>query len=437
MKIAFHTLGCKVNQYETEAIKEKFIALNHEIVGETDFADVYLINTCTVTSLADRKSRQYIRRMKKLNPNAIVAVTGCYAQVNKDEIAAVEGVNIVVGTNEKAHIVEYILDYINKNHGRCDDNIVEEYVLSYDNLNSFEEYGTITSMESRTRAYVKIQEGCNRFCSYCIIPYARGPVRSRDASEVIKECKSLIDKGFKEIILTGINTALCDCLDDILEALENLDGEFRVRLSSLEPTVINAEYVKSLFKYKRLCHHLHLSLQAGSNSVLKSMNRRYDREEYLEIVETLRNFDKNYGITTDIIVGFPGETEKNFEDTLDMVVKAKFGKVHSFKYSKRSGTKAAIMENQIHPQIKKVRSNNLIELSNKVSMDFNKDNIGSNRVVLFEEYDEKAKAIVGYTDNYIRAYLPCEKDQIYIYENKLLDVYIEDIFADGVKVMVK
>ena len=437
MKIAFHTLGCKVNQYETEAIKEKFLKIGHEVVGETDFADIYLINTCTVTSLADRKSRQYIRRMKKLNPEAIVAVTGCYAQVNKDEIAAVEGVNIVVGTNEKAHIVEYILDYAK--HKASGDEIkeVEEHVLEYKDLNNFEEYGTITSMESRTRAYVKIQEGCNRFCSYCIIPYARGPVRSRDVDEVMKECTSLVKKGFKEIILTGINTALCEHLDEILSRLEDLEGDFRVRLSSLEPTVINAEYVKGLFKYTRLCHHLHLSMQAGSDNVLKAMNRRYDRKEYIEIVNALREFDENYGITTDIIVGFPGETEEDFLDTLDMVEKSNFAKVHAFKYSKRSGTVAAEMDGQISPHIKKERSGRLIELADEVGEKFNRNNIGQNRVVLFEEYDEKAKAVVGYTDNYIRAYLMCNSEQSKDYENKLLNTYIEDVFADGVKVMVK
>lgn len=437
MKIAFHTLGCKVNQYETEAIKEKFIKLGHEVVGETDFADVYLINTCTVTSLADRKSRQYIRRMKKINPQSVVAVTGCYAQVNKDEIAAVEGVNLVVGTNEKAHIVEYILDFV-KNKGESkNQKKVEEHVLAYKDLNTFEEYGSITSMESRTRAYVKIQEGCNRFCSYCIIPYARGPVRSRDVEEVMKECNSLIEKGFKEIILTGINTALCDHLDEILQRLDNIDGDFRVRLSSLEPTVINAEYVKGLFKYKKLCHHLHLSMQAGSDSVLKNMNRRYDRKEYLEIVETLRSYDENYGITTDIIVGFPGETEEDFLDTLDMVKKSNFAKVHAFKYSKRSGTVAAGMTNQIAPHIKKERSNRLMELADKISEDFNKNNIGKERIVLFEEYDEKKGAVTGYTDNYIRAYLKCTPEDSKEYENKLLTVHIEDIFADGVKVVLK
>lgn len=437
MKVAFHTLGCKVNQYETEAIKEQFEKLGYETVEETQFADIYLINTCTVTSLADRKSRQYIRRMKKLNPKAVVAVTGCYAQVNKDEVAAIEGVNLVVGTNEKAHIVDYIIDYVNSRKNEICKEDAKEYVLDYDHLDKFEEYGSITSMESRTRAYVKIQEGCNRFCSYCIIPYARGQVRSRNLDEVLKECRQLVDKGFKEIILTGINTALCEHLDEILEHLDKMEGEFRVRLSSLEPTVVNAQYVKGLFKYKRLCHHLHLSLQAGSNDVLKLMNRRYDRDEYLQIVKVLKDFDKNYGITTDIIVGFPEETEENFEDTLDMVKKVEFCRVHTFKYSKRSGTAAAEMKNQISPTVKKERSERLIQLSNQTSELFCKNNVGTVREVLFEEYDEKNKAITGYTDNYIRAYLVCDREDIHLYENKLIDVFIEDTFADGVKVVIK
>ncbi|MEE1038924.1 MAG: tRNA (N(6)-L-threonylcarbamoyladenosine(37)-C(2))-methylthiotransferase MtaB [Eubacterium sp.] len=433
MKVAFHTLGCKVNQYETEAMKEQFLKRGCEIVEETEFADIYIINTCSVTSLADRKSRQYIRRMKKLNPAAVVAVTGCYAQVNKEEVAAVEGVNLVVGTNEKTNIAQYVFHYIEENNME----IVEEHVLAYEELDKFVECGTTTSMETRTRANVKIQEGCNRFCSYCIIPYARGPVRSREIEEVIKECETLIEKGFKEIVLTGINTALCEHLDEILAILDNMPGEFRVRLSSLEPTVVNEEYVKGLFKYKRLCHHLHLSLQAGSNDVLKSMNRRYNRDEYLDIVKALKDFDENYGITTDIIVGFPGETDENFEDTMDIVEKSGFCKVHAFKYSKRSGTKAAEMTNQIDPSVKKVRSERLIEKAAEISDKFIENNIGTEREVLFEEYDFKRGALTGYTDNYIRVYLICEEAESKKYENQLVYVTINEAFADGVKVQIK
>lgn len=429
MKVAFHTLGCKVNQYETEAMKEQFTAKGHTVVDENQPADIYLINTCTVTGLADRKSRQYIRRMKKLSPDAVVAVTGCYAQVSRDEVAAIEGVNLVIGTNEKAKAADYILEYIEKNRSDVDC----QHVLEYEELNDFVEWGITVSTESRTRAYVKIQEGCNRFCSYCVIPYARGPVRSRKMEDVLDECEKLVEMGFREIILTGINTALCEHLYDILRALDEMDGEFRVRLSSLEPTVINAEYVKSLFGFRRLCHHLHLSMQAGSDRILKAMNRRYDRDEYLEIVDTLYGFDPHYGITTDIIVGFPGEDEKDFEDTLDMVEKAGFCKVHGFKYSKRKGTEAAEMDNQIQPSVKKERSRRLLELSSDVSRRFFEKCRGEVRQVLFEEYDEVQKAVTGYTDNYIKTYLKCDPEEQDLYVNRLMMVEIGRLLADGVE----
>lgn len=433
MRVAFHTLGCKVNQYETEAMKNQFEEKNHTIVDEHEVADVYVINTCSVTSLADRKSRQYIRKMKKLSPDAVVAVTGCYAQVNTEEVAAVEGVNLVIGTNEKPHLVDYVTDYVKQHR----DDIDKTHVLKYEDLNDFVDWGTVISSESRTRAYVKIQEGCNRFCTYCIIPYARGPVRSRPADDIINECKTLVENGYKEIILTGINTALCDNLDEIFDRLEEMEGEFRVRLSSLEPTVINAEYVKKLFKYKRLCHHLHLSLQAGSDHILSEMNRRYNRQEYVDIVNTLYSFDENYGITTDIIVGFPGETDEDFQDTLDMVEKCDFCKVHAFKYSRRTGTKAADMPDQIMPTVKKQRSRELMEFAEKVSVKFFEKNLGTVRQVLFEEYDQKARGVAGYTDNYIRSYLPCSEEEASEYVNRILDVSIDEVFNDGVKVSLK
>src|SRR5665647_440892 len=266
MKVAFHTLGCKVNQYETEALKEKFSLKGYSVVDEKEFADIYVINTCTVTSLADRKSRQYIRKMKKVNPKSIVAVTGCYAQISPDEVASIEEVNLVAGTNEKSMLVEYIEAYIEE-YMLMDPKFTECHVRPYEELTEYEETGIITSMDSKTRAFIKIQEGCNRFCSYCIIPYARGPVRSRDLSEIMEEAKALIEKGFKEIVLTGINTALYGLdqeeensvyglgvdsgadsstdsgVEQIIKELNGLEGEFRIRLSSLEPTVVNKEYV--------------------------------------------------------------------------------------------------------------------------------------------------------------------------------------------------
>ena len=449
MKIAFHTLGCKVNQYETEAMKEQFKAAGCTIVGEEDAADVYIINTCTVTNLADRKSRQYIRRMKKKCPEAVVAVTGCYAQVKPDEVAALQEVDIVAGTGEKNNLLSYVNRFFEEKQR-------QKHIKAYDELTKYDDKGIITSMESRTRAYIKIQEGCDRFCSYCLIPFARGHVRSRDPEEVAAEAAALVSQGFKEIILTGINTALYGTeesfcyplkpeeeaagmsgIEIIIKRINDLEGEFRIRLSSLEPTVINAEYVKRLMKYERLCPHLHLSVQSGSNHVLKLMNRHYDRSQYLEIVKVLRDFDPLYGITTDIICGFPGEREEDFEDSLDMIRQVKFCKVHAFKYSKREGTAAARMTEQVPAEVKNRRSEALIAEGETVASEFMESCRGATRPVLFEEIIEEDEAgaangssmITGYTDNYIKVYAKGGPDDL----NSIKKVRLLEKYKDGMK----
>lgn len=441
MKAAFHTLGCKVNQYETEAMKEQFRAAGYEIVDEEDFADVYVINTCTVTNLADRKSRQYIRRMKKKSPDAVVAVTGCYAQVKPEEVGALEEVNIVAGTGEKNNIVRYVQEFMEEREN-------QKHIRAYDDLTTYDDRGIITSMESRTRAYIKIQEGCNRFCAYCLIPFARGHVRSRDPEEIVLEAKTLIAKGFKEIILTGINTALYGTeesfdyplLEDeegfsgieiIIKRINQLPGEFRIRLSSLEPTVINAEYVKRLMKYERLCPHLHLSIQSGSDNVLKLMNRRYDRQEYLDIVKVLKDYDPQYGITTDIICGFPGETEEDFADSLDMIDQVKFCKVHAFKYSKREGTAAAAMKGQIAGEVKNRRIDELIAAGERAAKEFVELCRNSTREVLFEEFADEGGSglITGYSDNYIKVYAEGTEADL----NNLRKVRLIEEYKDGMK----
>lgn len=440
MRAAFHTLGCKVNQYETEAMKEQFRAAGFEIVDEEDFADVYVINTCTVTNLADRKSRQYIRRMKKKSPDAVVAVTGCYAQVKPEEVSALEEVNIVAGTGEKNNLIRYVQEFITERRN-------QQHIRAYDDLTTYDDRGIITSMESRTRAYIKIQEGCNRFCAYCLIPFARGHVRSRDPEEVVLEARTLIEQGFREIILTGINTALYGTeesfeyplmadeegfsgIEIIIKRINELPGEFRIRLSSLEPTVINADYVKRLMKYERLCPHLHLSIQSGSDHVLSLMNRHYDRQEYLDIVKVLKEYDPQYGITTDIICGFPGETEDDFADSLDMIDQVKFCKVHAFKYSKREGTAAAAMKGQIAGEVKNRRIDELIAAGEKAAAEFVELCRNSVREVLFEEFaDEAAGIITGYTDNYIKVYAEgSEKDL-----NNLRKVRLIEAYKDGMK----
>lgn len=436
MKIAFHTLGCKVNQYETEAMKEQFAAAGHVITGEEDFADVYVINTCTVTNLADRKSRQYIRRMKRVNPASVVAVTGCYAQVSPEEVGAIDGVDIVAGTGEKQNLLGYIEDFCRT---RTESDAAagpqaECHILAYDQLDTYQSSGLITSMESRTRAYIKIQEGCNRFCSYCIIPYARGKVRSRALEEILAEVEGLLEKGFKELILTGINTALYGTdlgyggIEPLIARLNNLPGDFRIRLSSLEPTVINAAYVKGLLAYEKLCPHLHLSIQSGSDNVLRRMNRRYSRAAYLDIVKVLQDFDPLYGITTDIICGFPGETEEDFADSLSIIDEAGFCRVHAFKYSRRKGTPAADMPDQIPGDVKNARSRALMEKAEADAGRFFDRCRGAVRRVLFEEMAADG-LMTGYTDNYVKTYAAGRPDML----NQFYDVKLLEKYKDGMK----
>jgi threonylcarbamoyladenosine tRNA methylthiotransferase MtaB len=444
MKIAFHTLGCKVNQYETQALKEKFIERGYEITSDDDFADVYVINTCTVTGLSDRKSRQFIRRVKKINPDSITAVIGCYVQVSPEEASQTEGVDLIAGTNEKNHLPEYIEEYL---MGRGS----SVHIKEYDQLTEYEETGIITSMDTRTRAFIKIQEGCDRFCSYCIIPYARGAVRSRARTEIVKEAERLIEKGYKELVLTGINTALYGMekgfdsrggkqeavkssedevygIEIIVKALDELPGDFRIRLGSLEPNVISAEYAKRLLKYKRLCPHMHLSLQSGSDRILKQMNRNYASADYLKLVDLLKEHDPGYGITTDIIVGFPGETEEDFSESVKIVKKAGLSKVHVFKYSKREGTKAAEMKEQIAPQIKAKRSEELIKAGEEAGKRFLLQNLGTIRTVLIEQCDPNTGLYEGFSENYIKVY--CRSDQDI--SNQFAAVKLIEVYSDGV-----
>lgn len=447
MKIAFYTLGCKVNQYETQGLKEQFTHRGHEIVGEQDFADIYIINTCTVTGLADRKSRQYIRRMKRINPDSITAVIGCFAQVSPDEAAAIEGVNIVAGANEKNHLLEYIETYISEKQQQSGGSQPIRKIKTYDELSQYESAGIITSMESRTRAFIKIQEGCNRFCSYCVIPYARGMVRSRPLEEILMEAEALISKGFKELVLTGINTALYGMepgfdrgqvlegareiygVELVVRALDRLPGDFRIRLGSLEPTVVNGEYVAHLLEYKKLCHHFHQSVQSGSNKVLREMNRNYSREEYLEMVSVLKEADPGFGISTDIIVGFPGETEEDFRDSVRMVQEAGFCKVHVFKYSKRPRTKAAEMKGHLAPEVKARRSAELIVAADQAAQQFCRSIAGTVRQVLFEEYDQASGCYRGHTDNFVEIYARSDTDV----SNRFCMVRLDQCKKDGME----
>jgi threonylcarbamoyladenosine tRNA methylthiotransferase MtaB len=432
MKIAFHTLGCKVNQYETQILKEKFINKGFILSEEGEKSDVYVINTCTVTALSNKKSKQFIRKALRENENAVIVVTGCFAQINPEEAMGIEGVSIVCGTNEKNNIVEYVENFLK-------DKKKISKIKSYDELNYYEETGIIHDMDSRTRAFVKIQEGCNCFCSYCIIPFARGPVRSRELNDILTEVKTLVDSGYKEVVLTGINTALYGFetgelkLSELVKAVNDIDGDFRIRIGSLEPNVIGIAHLKNLLKYNKLCHHMHLSLQSGSDSILKAMNRNYDSSTFKTLIKSLREFDDLYSITTDIIVGFPGETEADFEDSQNIVRDSQFGKVHVFKYSKREMTKASTMENQISSAIKTDRSNSLTDLAEKASLEFLEKNIGSTTKVLIEEINLQEKQIIGYSDNYIRVYIDSNDNDLSKSINEFKRVYLIEKYRDGLK----
>ncbi|MTI49388.1 MAG: tRNA (N(6)-L-threonylcarbamoyladenosine(37)-C(2))-methylthiotransferase MtaB [Firmicutes bacterium] len=399
--VAFYTLGCKVNQYETQAMSELFQKNGYEVVDPSERADVYVINTCTVTNLGDRKSRQFIRRSKKKNQDAIIGVVGCYSQISPNEVLEIEGVDIILGTKDRSKIVE-LCEKVREEHKKI--NLVEDIMQ----VREFEELA-IEEVKGKTRANLKIQEGCNQYCSYCIIPYARGLIRSRKLENIIAEVKKLAKNGFKEIILTGIHVASYGKdlgeirLIDVLETIHDIDGIERIRLSSLEPTLVTEEFMKRLTKLSKVCDHFHLSLQSGCDSVLKRMNRKYTTGEYKEIVNIIRKYMPNVAITTDIIVGFPGETEEEFRKTYEFVKDIKFTKIHVFKYSPRTGTPAAKYKNQVDGNIKNERSHMLIELGESLTNEFISNLIGETVEVLFEDNSNDKKGYIeGYTTNYIK-----------------------------------
>ena len=418
--VKFITLGCKVNQYETNAMAQKFLEKGYKVIEEYEQngekPDICIINTCTVTNMSDRKSRQMLRREKENNKNVIVVAVGCYAQVAKNELNKIPEIDLVLGNNEKVNIVKYVEDYINENENNIE---IEDVMQS----RLFSDFGDITFTE-KTRAVVKIQDGCDRFCSYCIIPYARGRVRSRKPESIISEITKIAEKDIKEVVITGIHIASYGKdfkeeykLIDLLEEINKIDGIERIRLGSIEPLLITDEFVERLKKIDKICHHFHLSLQSGCDETLKRMNRRYTTEQFKEIVKRLRNTYSDVNLTTDIIVGFPGETEEEFEKTYKFLDEIKFYKMHIFKYSQRKGTKAAVMQNQIPGDIKELRSRRLIELSNKNEFEINQKYIGKKVEVLFEE--EKEGVFKGHTANYILVYCNDEKENL---SNKIQEV---------------
>ena len=410
--VEFITLGCKVNQYETNAMAQKFLEKGYEVLEENrvnnldKVPDICIINTCTVTNMSDRKSRQMLRKVKETNPQTVVVAVGCYAQVAKDTLKEIPEIDLVLGNNEKVNIVEYVEKYLSEHI----DNIEIEDVMQ---SREFSDFGDITFTE-KTRAVIKIQDGCDRFCSYCIIPYARGRVRSRKPQSIISEIEKIAEEGIKEVVITGIHIASYGKdfkneyhLIDLLEEINKIKLIERIRLGSIEPLLITDEFVERLKKLDKVCHHFHLSLQSGCDETLKRMNRRYTTEQFEKITRRLRNTYEDVKLTTDIIVGFPGETEEEFEKTYQFLSKIKFYKMHVFKYSQRKGTKAAVMPEQVSGEKKEERSKILIELSNKNEKEYNEEEVGKEVNVLFEE--SKDGIFKGHTANYMLVY--CETDE--------------------------
>ncbi len=428
-KAALHNLGCKVNAYETEAMQHLLEEAGYEIVPFTQKADVYVINTCSVTNMADRKSRQMLHKAKKNNPDSIVVAAGCYVQTSEKEVLNDLSVDIVIGNDRKHDLVrlleEYSLDSVNDTV----DNI-------NDGKHDFEEL-FIDQTKEHTRAFIKVQDGCNQFCSYCIIPYARGRVRSRRFENVIAEVERLAANGFKEVVLTGIHLSSYGVdfeeatgLLELIQAVNAVKGIERIRLGSLEPKIVTEHFASELSKLDKICPHFHLSLQSGCDATLKRMNRKYTTKEYERGCELLRKYFVHPAITTDVIVGFPGETEEEFEQTKAYLEHIHFYEMHIFKYSKRKGTRAAVMPDQIDEQVKAARSEKLIALGHDMSKEFRKFYIGKNEEVLFEE-----KAVIGdkeYFVGYTKEYVKVAKETAENLENQIVSGRISGMLTDEI-----
>ncbi|MBQ6812070.1 MAG: tRNA (N(6)-L-threonylcarbamoyladenosine(37)-C(2))-methylthiotransferase MtaB [Agathobacter sp.] len=401
-KAALRNLGCKVNAYETEAMQQMLEAAGYEIVSFHEAADVYVINTCSVTNMADRKSRQMLHRAKKQNPESVVVAAGCYVQTKEEEAFADEAIDIIIGNNKKHELITK-LDEFFRDHGKIDD------VLDINDKNQEFEELYLDKPSEHTRAFIKVQDGCNQFCSYCIIPYARGRVRSRNMDSVLEEVNRLAANGYKEVVLTGIHLSSYgvetgESLLHLIQEIHKIDGIRRIRLGSLEPKVVTEEFASELSKLEKICPHFHLSLQSGCDATLQRMNRKYTAEEYAKGCEILRKYFEHPAITTDVIVGFPGETEEEFAETKAFLERIHFYEMHIFKYSKRQGTRAAEMKNQIPENIKTERSNVLIELGDKMSEEFRQYYLGREEEVLFEEAADidGVAYYVGYTKEYVK-----------------------------------
>lgn len=426
-RAALHNLGCKVNAYETEAMQEILEKSGYEIVPFHDKADVYVINTCTVTNMADRKSRQMIHRARKHNPDAVIVAAGCYVQAKGDQLE--EGIDIVIGNNKKQELAGILEAYWQqRDRSGSREEAVQKEILDIGHTAEYEELH-LTHTGEHTRAYIKVQDGCNQFCSYCIIPYARGRVRSRRREDVVAEVKELAKGGYKEVVLTGIHLSSYgmdqgDSLLDLILAVHEVDGISRIRLGSLEPRIITEEFAGTLAALPKICPHFHLSLQSGCDETLKRMNRRYTSQEYYEKCCLLRKHFRDPALTTDVIVGFPGETEEEFEKSRDFIDRVDFYETHIFKYSPRKGTKAAVMEGQVPETVKAERSSVLIKLSQEKQRAYEERLIGTCQEVLMEEAVELEDGIyqVGHTREYVKV----GQKTLENLENQLVNVEVEN-----------
>ena len=422
-RAALHNLGCKVNAYETEAMQQLLEENGYEIVPFKEGADVYIINTCTVTNMADRKSRQMLHRAKKMNPDAIVVAAGCYVQAKEASGEIDESIDIVIGNNKKKDLIQILDGFYEKKQGQ------NKAVIDINHTHEYEEMHLNKTAE-HTRAYIKVQDGCNQFCTYCIIPFARGRVRSRAKEDVVREVTELAANGYQEVVLTGIHLSsygvdlVNENLLSLILAVNEIEGIKRIRLGSLEPRIITEDFVKTISGLEKMCPHFHLSLQSGCDETLRRMNRRYTSEEYYEKCMLLRKYFAHPALTTDVIVGFPGETEEEFEKSKAFIDKVDFYETHIFKYSKREGTKAAVMDNQIPEQIKTARSNELLELGQKKRIKYEEQFVGTTVEVLLEEQIkiDGENYQVGHTKEYVKVALKTEANL----QNKLVDIQIDN-----------
>lgn len=424
-KVALHNLGCKVNAYETEAMQQLLEQAGYEIVPFEVGADIYIINTCTVTNIADRKSRQMLHKAKKMNPEAIVVAVGCYAQAAGEDLKKDEAVDLIIGNNKKKDLIGILQAY---DAGRQEEALIDiNHTKEYEGL-------SMTKTAEHTRAYVKVQDGCNQFCSYCIIPYARGRVRSRSMEDVQSEIRQLAANGYQEVVLTGIHLSSYgvdlegEDLLSLIRMVHEIEGIRRIRLGSLEPRIVTEEFARALAGMEKMCPHFHLSLQSGCNATLKRMNRRYTAEEYAEKCQLLRSTFQNPALTTDVIVGFPGETEEEFDQTVEFLKQIQFFETHVFKYSRRKGTRAAEMEHQIPEEVKAERSRILLELDRENTKRYVMEQIGRRVQILIEEKAsvDGISCQVGHTKEYIGAAVISDKDLT----NQIVSASVEELLDE-------